>query len=131
MAGVFAHGTTLTIGSAIAELTSIGGIGGSGETLDVTTHDSEDKFREFVGGLRDGGEISIAGYFTSAAEANTLYALLGSGAVTSSAVISFPTTPASTFTFECIVTGYTVEAPFDGVLRFSGTLKVSGKPVFA
>ncbi len=127
MAGVNAFGTVLTVGSAIAELTNIGGPGLSAETIDVTSHDSTDAWREFVGGLKDGGEITVDGNFTTAAAANTLIILLG--VLTSGATIVFPTTPATTWTFDCIVTGYETTAPMEDKLSFTATLKVSGKPV--
>lgn len=125
---VFAHGTVLTIGSAIAGLTSISGPSITADTIDVTTHDSTDGFREYVGGLRDGGEVTVEGQLQTAADSNTLIGLLESGAVTSGATIAFPTTPAQTFTFDCIVTAFSTDAPHDGSLTFSATMKVTGKP---
>jgi|SRR6056297_1747696 len=131
MAGAFAQGTVLTVGSAVAELTNISGPSISADTIDVTTHDSADGFREYVGGLRDGGEISIEGNLVDATESNILIALLEAGTVTEDATIDLPTSTAMTFTFDCIVTAYETTAPHDGKLGFSATLKVTGKPVLA
>ena len=131
MAGAFAQGTVLTVGSAVAELTNISGPSISADTIDVTTHDSADGFREYVGGLRDGGEISIEGNLVDATESNILISLLEAGTVTEDATIDLPTSTAMTFTFDCIVTAYETTAPHDGKLGFSATLKVTGKPVLA
>ena len=131
MAGEFAGGTVLTIGSAISELTSISGPTISLDVLDVTSHDSADQFREFVAGLADGGEISVEGNFIDAAQANILLALLVSRDVTTGATIVFPNTEASTWTFDCFVTGYESSEPFDDKLSFTATLKITGKPVMA
>jgi len=131
MAGAFAQGTVLTVGSAVAELTNISGPSISADTIDVTTHDSADGFREYVGGLRDGGEISIEGNLVDATESNILISLLEAGTVTADATIDLPTSTAMTFTFDCIVTAYETTAPHDGKLGFSATLKVTGKPVLA
>ena len=61
-----AQGTKLKIGAnSIAELTSIGGLSLSADTIDVTTLDS-DGYREFIQGMKDGGEVSISGYFNPA-----------------------------------------------------------------
>jgi len=131
MAGAFAQGTVLTVGSAVAELTNISGPSISADTIDVTTHDSADGFREYVGGLRDGGEISIEGNLVDATESNVLISLLEAGTVIEGATIDLPTSTAMTFTFDCIVTAYETTAPHDGKLGFSATLKVTGKPVLA
>lgn len=127
--GTFAHGTILTVGSAVAGLTSITGPTIEAETIDVTTHDSTDGFREYVGGLRDGGEVAVEGQLQDAASSNALLTLLSNGTITESATIVLPTTPTQTFTFDCIVTAFELDAPFDGSLTFSATFKVTGKPV--
>jgi hypothetical protein len=55
-----AFGTTLKKGAtAIAELISIGGPTISADTIEATSHDSPDGYREFLQGLRDAGEITI------------------------------------------------------------------------
>ena len=61
-----ALGTKLLIGETtpveVAGLTSIGGLELSADTIDVTTLAS-DGYREFIGSLKDGGEVSLEGYF--------------------------------------------------------------------
>ena len=55
MAKERALGTTLSIGEVptlVAGLTSIGGLELSADTIDVTTLDSEDGYREFIGGFK-------------------------------------------------------------------------------
>lgn len=131
MAGTFAHGTVLTLGAVIANLTSINGPSASADTIDVTTHDSPDGYREFIGGLRDGGEVAIEGYVSTLAEITALTDLLDSGEVTTGSTIDFPTDPGVTATFGSIVTAFEPSAPHDGAIGFSATLKVTGKPVFA
>lgn len=130
--GVFGNGAVLTLGSAIANLTGISGPNLSADTIDVTTHDSADGFREFIGGLKDGGEISLEGNFTDAAAANVLITLFSSGEVTSGATLTVPSTDTSgtaILTFDGIVTGYEIDAPHDDKITFSATIKVTGKPV--
>ena len=92
MAGSFAGGTVLTLGSAIAELTNITGPGIKLDLIDVTSHSSASKFREFVPGLADAGEFSLEGNFTDAADANILLALLVARSLTTGATIVFPNT---------------------------------------
>src|SRR5690606_37084510 len=45
--------------TAIAKVTNVSGPETERETYDVTAHDSESGWREFIGGLKDGGEVSL------------------------------------------------------------------------
>jgi hypothetical protein len=47
----------------IAELTEISGVDMSADTFDTTTLDITDGYRRFSGGLKDGGEVGITGFF--------------------------------------------------------------------
>ena len=125
-----AFGTTLKKGAtAIAELTNIGGPSLSADTLDVTSLDSADGYREFIQGVRDGGEISIEGNFIPGnAGQVALVTDLNDGSL-DAYTITFPAAMATTWTFNAIVTAFECSAPFDDKASFTATLKVSGKPV--
>ena len=131
MAGYFAGGVVLTLGTAIAELTNITGPGIKLDLIDVTSHSSASRFREFVPGLADAGEFKLEGNFTDSADANILLALLTNRSLTSGATIVFPNPEGSTWTFDCYVVGYEGSEPYDGKLAFTATLKVTGIPVMA
>lgn len=124
----FANGATFKLGSTtVAEVTSISGIDLSADSIDVTTHGSTSRYREFIQGLRDGGEISIEGNYTTASSSLIVTQLNTSATVT--AVITLPTTPSTTaFTATVITTGFSTEAPVDGVIPFTATFKVTGVP---
>ena len=49
----------------ISNVNNISGPSMSSEPIEITDHDSEDGFKRFVGGLKDGGEVSIEGRFTN------------------------------------------------------------------
>lgn len=115
-------------GTTVGELTNIAGPSMSGETIDVTSHESTDGFREFVGGLKDGGELSIEGAFIQDdAGQLALLASFNSGAVESFVVV-FPDN--AQFAVSGIVTGIEVGAPMDDKIGFSATIKITGKPAF-
>jgi predicted secreted protein len=128
MAGSFANGAVFKIGSTtISEITTISAPNLSAETIDVTTHSSAGSYREFIKGLRDGGEISIEGNFTTASASATIIALETSS--TNTVTIDYPTKPSTTrFTASVLATGFTMEAPVDGVIPFTATFKVTGQP---
>lgn len=126
-----AFGTTLKKGTTpIAELTTISGPALAADTIDITSHGSADGYRQFVQGLKDGGEVALEGLFTNETGQAALYTDFNTG-TDNSYVITFPGTPVTTWTFNAIVTALSTEAPFDGALAFSATLKVTGKPVLA
>lgn len=125
-------GTTLKKGiNVIAELTNIGGIKITGDTIDVTTLGSPDEYKEFIGGFKDGGEVAISGFFypgdtdgqfamKTALDASTLDAY----------TITFPTSMGATWTFNGIVTDWgSPGADVGGAILFEATIKISGKPV--
>ncbi len=124
-------GTTLAKGAtAIAELTSITGPGVSADAIDVTSHGSANTFREFLAGVKDGGEISIEGNLVvTDAGQMALITDITDGSV-DAYTLTYPNTDASTWTFSALVTAFQINAPFDDKLGFSATLKVSGKPTF-
>lgn len=128
MAGTFAFGAVLRLGgTTISEITSISAPNLSAETIDVTTHSSADRYREFIKGLRDGGEISIEGNYTTASASATIVSLETNSLQT--VTIDYPTTPSVTrFTATVLTTGFSMEAPVDGTIPFTATFKVSGRP---
>lgn len=117
----------------IAELTNIGGIEISQGTVDVTSHDSTDRWKEFIGGLRDGGEFSCEGNYVSGdagqQAASDHFAQDTTGGRKSMEIV-FPDTSYWAFSAICISLKPVGEAPVEGALPFGATYKVSGKPVF-
>lgn len=127
---VAAMGTKIKIGSSgyVAELTDIGGLDISADTIETTTLDSNG-WRTYIGGVRDAGEVSLSGYFdpddTDGQKA--LYDALGTGAV-SAFKIEFPTTLGAEWAFNGIVTKFTTSSAMEDSITFEATIKVSGVP---
>jgi predicted secreted protein len=121
-----ALGTKLKKGTTeIAELTSIGGLELSADTIETTTL-SSDGWRTFIQGLKDAGEVSISGYFDPA-QHEGLYTDFESGTV-GSYTIEFPAALGAKWAFSAIVTSYSTGAEVEDLVSFEATLKVSGKP---
>lgn len=127
-----ALGTKLQVGKdnpvTVAKLTSIGGLDLSADTIDVTTLESTDGYREFIGGFKDAGEVSLEGYLELEAGKGQkeLFDLFESGEVTDFKIV-FPNNMGS-WDFKGIVTGFGTGADLEDPLSFSATIKVSGKP---
>jgi hypothetical protein len=131
---IAAFGVTLTRDThAIAEITNLSAPELSLDTLDVTSHDSPNKFREYIATVLDGGEVTLEGNFL-AGDTNGQVALLSDMlAKTKQAfVMTFPTEVTATWTFSAYVTKFKAgDFPVDGKVPFSASLKITSKPTLA
>lgn len=134
MAGIDGFGTELRRGdgggpevfTAIGESTNISGPGLAREAYDVTTHQSPEQWREFIGGLKDGGEVTLDLNYDPA-QHDDLVADFDDEDPRNYKVV-FPVTPVATWSFKAVMTGFEPSAPHDDKLAASVTFKVSGKP---
>jgi predicted secreted protein len=129
--GKWAYGTVLTVaGNPIAELSDIGWTGEKADTIDVTTHDSANGFKEFIGALRDGGELTIKGNWypgdtNGQMILNTHFLVHTVGAY----VLTFPAAMAATMTCSAFVTAWDPNpGAVAGKVDFTATMKITGKP---
>lgn len=134
MAKTHAFGTTFSWnGQSVAALSAINGIEVSIDTVDVTTHDSPDAYREFIAGLLDAGEVGLEGYYEPT-DSTGQYAMMTdmNARAVRQCVITFPSSTGTTWTFNGLITNLKIgDNPVDGAIPFAATIKVSGKPTFA
>jgi predicted secreted protein len=110
--------------AAIASITSLAGPGISRETLDVTAHDSPDGWMEFLGGLKNGGEISA----DINRQPSTHDVLVADFEDDDPRTYRMEWPSGAAWTFDAILTGYECDSPYDDKLSASLTWKVTGKP---
>lgn len=127
-------GTVLKMGKdtaakKVAGLTEIGGLELSADTIDTTTLDSDGGYREFIGGFKDAGEVSLTGFFdpTTGNGQKELYDAFESGEV-QDFIIEFPAELKTSWNFKGVVTGFNTSTTLEDPVSFEGTIKVSGKP---
>lgn len=134
MAGIDAFGTILeidvnddafTTGLTVGELTEIGLLDVSVEDLDVTSHDSPNQWREFLGGLKDGGTISGTVRFDPADHGAILDAVGDNHDIR---ITLPPDADSAEVTFPGYVNGLTGTAPHDNALEAEVSIKVAGEP---
>ena len=118
-------------GVDIAELTNIGGPNESAATVELTSHDSDDAYQEFVAGLRNGGEISFEGNLipTDTTGQIAMHTDFQAGSA-KTLIITLPDS-LGTITGTAICTKFEFSFPHDGPARISGSCKFSGKPTLA
>jgi predicted secreted protein len=126
------NGATPEVFTTVAEVTNITPPAMSRDTVDATHEESPDGWREFIAGLKDGGEVSLdMNFVPDSADALAFMAewdATGSSALKNRQIV-FP--DGSIFAFAAILTGYEPDAPIDDKMAASVTLKVSGKPTLS
>lgn len=128
----------------VAEVRNVGGPSLSRDAPEATNMDSDDGWKEFVKGLKDGGEVSFEVNLLPGSENDDTPANLRLGHNATDGLLSdfsnddtvddwrlvFPGTgsPPVSWDFAAILTGFETDEPVDDVMTGSCTLKVTGKP---
>lgn len=130
-------GATISVGgSAVGEILSIGGVEVSRDTADVSNHDSDGDFKEYIPTFRDGGEVAITGNYVQGDVGQLALGTAAASGAASAIVITFPKlsteSAAAKWSFNAIVTKYKPvdEAGTADQLKFGATLKITGAPTF-
>lgn len=141
-AAVNAFGTLLKIGdggggevfTTIAEVQNISGPSLSLEMIDVTNHSSTAGWKERIGGLLDGGEVTFDINFQPTASTHNYSAGLVKDMVNRTRrnfKIVFPDGSSTTWTFSALVSKFQSKAPVNGQLSASVSLMITGQPTLA
>lgn len=110
----------------VAEVTNVKPPAYARDAIEATHMESPDRFREYIAGLMDAGEVSIEiNYVPSASD--VVIAALAAGKGTFK--ITHPNSV--TLTFDAIVTNYEPQLPLDDKMTAAATFKVTSKPVWA
>ena len=112
----------------IAEVVQVTGPSESADMIDVTNHDSANTFREFIAGLRNGGEVSIEGNFKASDSTGQIALHTDFQAGTSRTLtLTFPSSLGNlSGTAYCKSFEFTF--PSDGKIGFAATFQFTGKP---
>ena len=115
----------------VGGLSSISGVEISSETTDVTALDNTTGYKEFLGGFKDGGEISLEGFLDGDdAGQDAMYAAMDDQEEHNFSIV-FPKAIGKTWTFKGIVTKFSTSVALSDGIKFSASVKVYGKPSFA
>lgn len=137
MAGKDAFGTQFKRDSdgagtyvTIANVSDISGPSRSREAIEVTAHDSPNQYREFVKGLKDGGEVTITiNYDPGNTTHSALDADFEEDTLRNYRVVVLPgEADEATWAYSGLITAIGDEFPFDDRMEREVTFKISGKP---
>lgn len=117
--------------TAVGGLTSIGGVEVSAETTDVTALDNTTGYKEYLGGFKDGGEVPLEGFLDGEdAGQDAMYAAMEDQEVHQFSVV-FPAAIGKTWSFPGVVTKFATSAALNDGIKYSASVKVTGKPTLA
>ena len=137
--GMIGHGTVLTANdgtntTTIGNIISITGPDQMRDSVDTSTMNSTEKWKEFLPGMLDAGEITFDVNYESETHASELQTLLTGDPVTFK--IEFPdetnTSQTTKSSFECegFFTALGFAIPLDDKITQSVTIKLTGKPTY-
>lgn len=115
----------------IASLTAVNWGGRALEAVDSTTMDVTDNHRTVIGGLATGGQLSIEGVYDEADAGHAGLQTDMDNKTLRNFELAYPAPISKTFTIAALVTSIDRNAPMDGLVTFSATMQVSGKPTVA
>lgn len=124
-----AFGATLSLaGAALSEVTAIGVPSLTGEVIDVSSHGSTNRWREFIRGMRDAGEFTVTMQYTAgSAGDDACIATITADAATAVVITAAAASGTEDITISAFGTDYTVnDLEPDGSQTATLTLKPSG-----
>lgn len=123
-------GSTFTWNSVVVdEVNTVGDVALTSDDIEVTHYTSDDGYKEYIQGLRDGGEITVTGNLLSGdAGQASLIADFNTG-VKRTGIVTLPNTDASLWTFSGYVKSFMHTMPIGDKLGFESVIKITGKPV--
>lgn len=117
----------------IGEILDISGPSFSRDAVDTTHSQSTDRYREFITGLRDAGEMSATIALVPASAQGSKHRELMDDYESNSRVtyrLVFPD-GATNFSFSGIITSLEHATPINDRMTMAMTIKISGKPTLA
>lgn len=122
-------------GTTIGEVFDISGPSLARDSVEVTHHQSPNRWREFIKSLKDGGEVTFSINYrptdSTHATGTGLLADLANETTVDTWSLVFPDTGVTTWTFPAFLTAFEPKEPIDDRLSADCTLKIAGQPTLA
>lgn len=122
------YGITFTYSGISGEIVSVSGPNITRDMIDATHTGSPDGYKEFVGGMRDGGEITLELNMTSATSSPST---LMDQTAPAEFSIAFPSPISKTVSGTALLQSWSPNGSATDKCTVSIGLKVSGKPTIA
>ena len=124
---VSSFGVTLSVGgTALVDVRDISIAGLEKATPEVTHHLSVSGWREYVSGLRQGGEVQFDIGYSPGTSSHTALITAFNANTSSTCILVFTGASSKTYTFEGILKKFEPSAPVDGSLTATIAIQVTG-----
>ncbi|MAH47572.1 hypothetical protein CMI37_17255 [Candidatus Pacearchaeota archaeon] len=128
--GITGFGTTIAGGTTgtIAHVLNISISGPTVDDIDLTSSDSTNRFKAYVAGMIDPGEITVDVCYDGSASGTADDVMGNFGATDEVWTITF--TDTSTWVCNGYIKSATFGAPYDGKVTSTITIKLTGEPTY-
>lgn len=128
--GTWGKGVTLSRdGNAIAQIVDIAPPEPTMATIPIKNHESDDDFEEFIAGWKSGGEVTLTCIaLNDDTDGQTGLKTDYDNKTKQSFSLAFPSAFGATWAFSAFVTRLGTPIPLEDAIKFTATLKISGKP---
>jgi len=127
------NAATPEVFSNVAEITDMSGPSLARDSIETTNHQSTSRYRQFMPGLRDGGEVTFSVNFDpSLGTHDELTGLIAqyNDDVTHNYRIVYPQSDVEGWSLTGFITKFEVKNPIDDKISGDITIKVTGKPTW-
>jgi hypothetical protein len=114
--------------TTVAEVTALSGPGMTRDIIDATHMESPERYREYIGGMRDGGEITVT--LNLVAKGTAFANALTDFGANAPVNYEMTWTDGSKFAVSAFLSSRSQEIALDDKQSLELTYKVTGKPVF-
>lgn len=118
-------------GTSVALVSDIEGPGLKGDTIDTTNHDNADRYKEFIVGLKEGGDVKLKIFFDPLESTHTALLTAFEARTLDTYAIIPPVAGSPAWAILALVIAFDNKFKVNAAMEADVTLKVSGKPTFA
>lgn len=126
--GIYGHGLTITVdGVPIVNVHDVTFNRGANEQVDVTSHSSPARRREFISGMKGQGTLGFGIYWDPADAGHQALETAYDNGDEVAVVLTFPDTGGQSYSFDALVSLGDVTSPHDGAMKITPvTLTITG-----
>lgn len=117
--------------ATVGQVMDINGPNSDSETVDTTTRDNTDMYRSFLGGWKDGGELTFDVVFDPALSSHVTLMTLHVSQLEVPWKLTWPSGTSKMATFRGTVKTLSASAPLEDKLSMSVTVKIAGAITWA
>ena len=113
---------------SLGSVSSIGDVSITTDTVDISTYNQSDGFKEYLLGLSDAGEIPITCHYDESDTGQQNFVTDFYAKTARTLTITFPTSTGTVWSIPCLPSGFSTAQPLDNKLGITITVKPTGKP---